>query len=540
MVAFLHCLELFTEAYFRTTKVSMEISIEQYRSRIGSHDNFVKTKDTLSRCKDHFLSLMFMMFYFNVFYLPVLKQVVGQHKMWTDVMFWFSQMIFYNAYIPLLIRQANDVEENPGPAIVDVIDPTRTKCADYSQGNEVLFGENVGKQCVAMSLTAVIYHHIEDISLWTSSTLNNILTIGNNLYISIRCSVQTNDYLLLTDAPCIVSIYNKVYTLEYSESLTGSLFFTSNSGPYMSLQNSLTEVFSNCQLNYNCCLLTIGINTAAVIKDSEQSFKIFDAHSRDLPGMPHPFGKCTLLTIEGIENLVSYFQISCLQTGVVPFEIKGVFVRDNESGLQNVHESPKVEHLPLSSKRNQTQPMKRKSESLTETPEEKEKHFIVRREYDKRRRVNESEESKEKRLAQQHLKRKKKRASESSESRKKRLVTQAQYQRQKIANESAECRAERLLNQRQYQNKKIANESAECREKRLLNQRQYQREKIANESADHRQERLANQRQYQKEKNFSNSAITDEIKKFHANVSRGPEYICSCCNQLCYKLCYHC
>ena len=250
------------------------LPIEQYRSRIGSHDNFVKTKDTLSHWKNHFLSLMFM-------------------------------MVFYNAYIPLLIRQANDVEENPGPTIFDVIDPTRTICADHSQGNVALFGENAGKQCVAMSLTAIIYHHIQDMNLWTSSTFNNILTIGNNLYIYIRCSVRTNDYLLLTDVPHIVSIYNKVYILEYSESLTGSLFLTSNNGPYMTLQNSLTEVFSNCQLNYNCCLLTIGINTVAVFKDSEQSFKIFDAHSRDLHGMPHSFGKCTLLTIEGIENLVS-------------------------------------------------------------------------------------------------------------------------------------------------------------------------------------------------------------------------------------------
>ena len=58
----------------------MGILIEQYRSRIGSHDNFVKTKDTLSHLKNHFLSLMFM-------------------------------MVFYNAYILLLIRQANDVEE---------------------------------------------------------------------------------------------------------------------------------------------------------------------------------------------------------------------------------------------------------------------------------------------------------------------------------------------------------------------------------------------------------------------------------------------
>ena len=30
------------------------------------------------------------------------------------------------------------------------------------QGNETLFGENAGKQCVTMSLTATIYHHIGD------------------------------------------------------------------------------------------------------------------------------------------------------------------------------------------------------------------------------------------------------------------------------------------------------------------------------------------------------------------------------------------
>ena len=38
--------------------------------------------------------------------------------------------------------QANDVEENPGPTIFDVVDPTRTICAGYSRGNEALFGEN--------------------------------------------------------------------------------------------------------------------------------------------------------------------------------------------------------------------------------------------------------------------------------------------------------------------------------------------------------------------------------------------------------------
>ena len=209
----------------------MGISIEQFRSRIRSHDNFVKIKDVSSRFKDRFWNIMLMTFYLNVFYLLTLKQVVIPYKMLNQVMFWFTQMMCYNVYIPLLIRQANDVEENPGPTIFDIIDPMITVSVDYSQGNEALFGENAGKQCVAMSLTAIIYHQVEHINEWTSSTLNNILTIGNNLYVSI---------------------------------------------------------------------------------------------SKDFYGMLHSFGKCTLLSIKGLKNLVSYLQMSCAEVRVVSFEIRGV------------------------------------------------------------------------------------------------------------------------------------------------------------------------------------------------------------------------
>ena len=82
-----------------------------------------------------------------------------------------------------------------------------------------------------MSLTAVIYHQVEHISERTSSTLNNILTIGNNLHVSIN---------------------------------------------------------------------------------------------KDFYGMPHSFGKCTLLSIESLKNLVSYLQMSCSEVRVVSFEIRGV------------------------------------------------------------------------------------------------------------------------------------------------------------------------------------------------------------------------
>ena len=71
------------------------ISVEQYRSRVGSHDNFLKTKDALSRFKNRFWNVMLMMLYMNVFYLPTLKQVVGQYKIWNEVVFWFTQFVYY-------------------------------------------------------------------------------------------------------------------------------------------------------------------------------------------------------------------------------------------------------------------------------------------------------------------------------------------------------------------------------------------------------------------------------------------------------------
>ena len=62
-------------------------------------------------------------------------------------------MINNHVYMPLLLRLANDVEQNPGPRTInDIVDPTCTVHADFNQGNELMFGINAGKQCAAMSL----------------------------------------------------------------------------------------------------------------------------------------------------------------------------------------------------------------------------------------------------------------------------------------------------------------------------------------------------------------------------------------------------
>ena len=66
------------------------------------------------------------------------------------------------------------------------------------KGNTKKFRQNAGKQCVAMSLTAIIYNEITNINAWDSSSLNVILCIGNSLYTCISNSINKT-FLLLTD-----------------------------------------------------------------------------------------------------------------------------------------------------------------------------------------------------------------------------------------------------------------------------------------------------------------------------------------------------
>ena len=72
---------------------------------------------------------------------------------------------FYSAYKSLIHRVnfgqfklSTDIEKNPGPSVY--VDATKTIHAPYCQGNVVVFGENAGQQCVAISLCALIYNRL--------------------------------------------------------------------------------------------------------------------------------------------------------------------------------------------------------------------------------------------------------------------------------------------------------------------------------------------------------------------------------------------
>ena len=205
----------------------MGMTIEICRSRIGSHHNFMDGK------KSNFWNEMLLKFYLSLLLPPNVKfrfNTIHKDK---------TQCHVYN--IVQLLLTSNDVEENLAQLLM------------IFQGND-LFVSNAGKQCAAMSLSAIVYKEIKTVNIWNQTTPKTIMVCGDNLYGTISQSIN-KDYLLLTGVPEYVDMNNSTFHLQYSDSFSVALFMTVNNYPFVNLENALNEVFHS--LNHKSCLLAL-------------------------------------------------------------------------------------------------------------------------------------------------------------------------------------------------------------------------------------------------------------------------------------------
>ena len=128
--------------------------------------------------------------------------------------------------------------------------------------------------------------------------------------------------MLLSETPSALSVDNSMYFITLSDSITGDLHMFGVRDCYMSLQHA----FNVLMAEYRTFMLTIQINTEAIIIDSLGHYKLFDSHSRDTRGSVATAGKSILLDVNGKEEVVQYVQSSYAATSVVQFEILGVKV----------------------------------------------------------------------------------------------------------------------------------------------------------------------------------------------------------------------
>ena len=215
----------------------------------------------------------------------------------------------------------NDVERNPGP-----IDHTRTIQAPYSQGNVELFGQNAGTHCVAMSLTSLIYNYRNNII--SSVDLINIMNIGNELYSGLsRLSRQT--FLLLTELPEVLNVFNTDYQVHYSSSYSGTVNGRSIIHDLSFCMPLVDALMTLVRQNYQSFLLTIDCSTVSMYCTPDGKFKIFDSHARDAFGMPHSQGTCVLLEAQSIHDVICYLE-TLYENSNALFELIGVDITRRE------------------------------------------------------------------------------------------------------------------------------------------------------------------------------------------------------------------
>ena len=200
------------------------------------------------------------------------------------------------------------------------VDPSKTIAAPYSQGNELVFGQNAGQQCVAMSLCSLIYNSKQGIS--SANDLIQIMNIGNQLYSSLS-QLARQSYLMQTELPTMLNVLDTDYQLEYSESYTGTVGQETAIEGYQyctSLQIAFESLLSQNHTNF---ILTVGCVGVSIYCNVDVGFKIFHSHARDVYGRAHPQGTCVLLEALSLDSLVCYFQ--SLHNNDM-FEVKGVHV----------------------------------------------------------------------------------------------------------------------------------------------------------------------------------------------------------------------
>ena len=213
---------------------------------------------------------------------------------------------------------SNDVEINPGPSFANYINTVR---GTFDQGNQLLFGNNAGNQCVANSLIAVVFNTGINCFLWDRGIMDRILHIGNSFYGYLKKCTGT-DRLLLSE----LSIDNECtcYILTYGESMAGEVNMLNGRDCYF----SLFEALSCVRLEFSSCLLTIECNTVAIFFRNDVC-KLFDPHARDIYGDVSITGTSVLLEFNDVEKLICYIQEFYSYLTVAAFELRGIDVVGN-------------------------------------------------------------------------------------------------------------------------------------------------------------------------------------------------------------------
>ena len=107
-------------------------TLQQYKRVVGMHSILYSGQGIPRMLQGEILVFCCTL---EAIYLPVWKRLAHRYEMWQMNHLWLTHIYLYSWYIPDLIRLANDTKTNPGSAVADNTDSSKTICAPHSSSN---------------------------------------------------------------------------------------------------------------------------------------------------------------------------------------------------------------------------------------------------------------------------------------------------------------------------------------------------------------------------------------------------------------------
>ena len=171
-----------------------------------------------------------------------------------------------------------------------------------------------------MSLCSLIYNDAQGIS--SANDLIQIMNIGNQLYSSLS-RLARQAYLMQSELPTALNVFDTDYQLEYSESYSGTVHQEIAIEGYQYC-TSLPRAFESLIFeSYTNFILTVGCITVIVIWDSKYLILM-----QEICMVEGSLKVRVLLEVPSLDSLVHYFQ--SIHNDI--FEVRGVQIVNIQKG----------------------------------------------------------------------------------------------------------------------------------------------------------------------------------------------------------------
>ncbi len=179
--------------------------------------------------------------------------------------------------------------------------------ASCHQGQEIFGEDGQGRQCTAMSVTALIFGYMYDCNSWTMDTLNEVLLRGNEHYLQCCDRIGAQRYLTTEEAVGEIEIFGRLFQISLPN------IFPTEYGQNINSRQGQIQIDFEMHVNefmvsaYRFGILTTNGYTFGLIKQ-DNFIHMFDSHARNEAGLTIENGEASIRKFS-IVNFLQYIHI---------------------------------------------------------------------------------------------------------------------------------------------------------------------------------------------------------------------------------------